>query len=391
MLTGPRRGYLKNSQADRREVFRGNVEEDIGMARAKFAAIEEDIKTLNDQVSKDVEKASKFDRLGKLLAGTPLSEVKLDMDDQDFEAVRAADAAVTENIAKLIHGLDEITQGFSADFTGMSEATVSEKLIGMFSRKKSEAMKAERVRSASIDGSLNELIRKSDTIGRILNTQLNVLQDRNVKVLDGQKNVNELYEATAEKIAELEVVLSTLDAEHSNIVAKSAETTGPELASLETQVAEIANKLNTAREDLQTQTALQQSLSGYRQQFANYAESLAKQIAAQKTMIEKLKLDTEQRSILYKTLTESIKAAQQQELAHQIDETGRATDNMADTLMTQIGASAQNRVMTMLERHKDYEKQLQQKAGQREAANQKFAARFTDVLKDIENRYVEAQ
>lgn len=361
------------------------------MARAKFAAIEEDIKTLNDQVSKDVEKASKFDRLGKLLAGTPLSEVKLDMDDQDFEAVRAADAAVTENIAKLIHGLDEITQGFSADFTGMSEATVSEKLIGMFSRKKSEAMKAERVRSASIDGSLNELIRKSDTIGRILNTQLNVLQDRNVKVLDGQKNVNELYEATAEKIAELEVVLSTLDAEHSNIVAKSAETTGPELASLETQVAEIANKLNTAREDLQTQTALQQSLSGYRQQFANYAESLAKQIAAQKTMIEKLKLDTEQRSILYKTLTESIKAAQQQELAHQIDETGRATDNMADTLMTQIGASAQNRVMTMLERHKDYEKQLQQKAGQREAANQKFAARFTDVLKDIENRYVEAQ
>jgi chromosome segregation ATPase len=361
------------------------------MARAKFAAIEEDIKTLNDQVSKDVEKASKFDRLGKLLAGTPLSEVKLDMDDQDFEAVRAADAAVTENIAKLIHGLDEITQGFSADFTGMSEATVSEKLIGMFSRKKSEAMKAERVRSASIDGSLNELIRKSDTIGRILNTQLNVLQDRNVKVIDGQKNVNELYEATAEKIAELEVALSTLDAEHSNIVAKAAETTGPELASLETQVAEIANKLNTAREDLQTQTALQQSLSGYRQQFANYAESLAKQIAAQKTMIEKLKLDTEQRSILYKTLTESIKAAQQQELAHQIDETGRATDNMADTLMTQIGASAQNRVMTMLERHKDYEKQLQQKAGQREAANQKFAARFTDVLKDIENRYVEAQ
>ncbi|MDW9478821.1 hypothetical protein GOB57_08970 [Sinorhizobium meliloti] len=361
------------------------------MARAKFAAIEEDIKTLNDQVAKDAEKASKFDRLGKLLGGSSLAEVNLDMDDQDFDAVRAADAAVTENIAKLIHGLDEITQGFSADFAGMSEATMSEKLIGIFSRKRSEAMKAERVRSASIDGSLNELIRKSDTIGRILNTQLNVLSDRNVKVIEGQSNVNGLYEATAGKIAELEVTLTELDAEHSDIVAKAAETTGPELAALETRVAEIANKLNTAREDLQTQTALQQSLSGYRQQFANYAESLAKQIAAQKTMIEKLKLDTEQRSILYKTLTESIKAAQQQELAHQIDETGRATDNMADTLMTQIGASAQNRVMTMLERHKEYELLLQKKKGQRDNANAKFAARFTDVLKDIENRYMEAQ
>nr|WP_250807924.1 hypothetical protein [Neorhizobium tomejilense] len=361
------------------------------MARAKFAAIEEDIKTLNEQVAKDAEKASKFDRLGKLLGGTSLAEVSLDMDDQEFDAVRAADSAVTENIAKLIHGLDEITQGFSSDFTGMSQATATETFIGFFSRKKSEALKAERVRSASIDTSLNELIRKSDTIGRILNTQLNTLRERNTKVLEGQKEVNKGYEETAQRIAELERTLAALSDEHADIVARAGETTGPELAALETQVAEVANKLNTAREDLQTQTALQQSLSGYRQQFANYAESLAKQIAAQQTMIEKLKLDTEQRSILYKTLTESIKAAQQQELAHQIDETGRATDNMADKLMTQIGASSQNRVMTMLERHKEYEKDLQVRKGQRDAANEKFAARFTDVLKDIENRYVEAQ
>ncbi len=361
------------------------------MARAKFAAIEEDIKTLNEQVAKETEKAGKLDRLSKLLGGTPLAEVKLDMDDQEFDAVRAADLAVTENIAKLIHGLDEITQSFSSDFTGMSKETTSEKFIGLFSRKKSEAMKADRVRSASIDTSLNELIRKSDTIGRILNTQLNILSERNDKVIEGQKVVNAGYEETAQKIADLEQVLTALDIEHTDVLARASETSGPELAALETKVAEIANKLNAAREELQTQTALQQSLSGYRQQFANYAESLAKQIAAQKTMIEKLKLDTEQRSILYKTLTESIKAAQQQELAHQIDETGRATDNMADTMMTQIGASSQNRIMTMLERHKDFERQMQEKRGQREAANAKFAARFTDVLRDIENRYVEAQ
>lgn len=361
------------------------------MARAKFAAIEEDIKSLNEQVSKDIEQGAKFDRLNKLLGGSSLADVKLDMDDQDFDAVRAADAAVTENIAKLIHGLDAITQGFSSDFTGMSEATAGEKFIGMFSRKKSEAMKAERVRSASIDTSLNELIRKSDTIGGILNTQLNTLSERNVRVIEGQKNVNTLYEVTAGKIEELQQTLSDLDREHSDIVGRVGESTGQELAALETKVAEVANKLNTAREELQTQTALQQSLSSYRNQYANYAESLAKQIAAQKTMIEKLKLDTEQRSILYKTLTESIKAAQQQELAHQIDETGRATDNMADTMMTQIGASSQNRIITMLERTKEWERKDQEKKGLRDAANQKFAQRFSTVLKDMENRYMEAE
>lgn len=360
------------------------------MARAKFAAIEEDIKKLNEQVAKDAVNSSKFDRLAKLLGGNQLAEVKVDMDDQDFAAVRATDAAVTENIAMLIHGLDAITQSFSQDFAGMREETVSEKLIGMFSRKKSEAMKAERVRGASIDKSLDELIRKSDTIGRLLNTQLNRLTERETSVKEGQKVVNENYEVTAKERQLLEQELATLDAEYNDVLAKAAETTGPELAALETKVAEIANQLNAARETLQTKTAVQQSLSSYRQQYSNYAESLAKQIAAQKTMIEKLKLDTEQRSILYKTLTESIKAAQQQELAHQIDETGRATDNMTDAMMTQIGASAQNRIMTMLERHKEYEKIMQDRKGMRDTANAKFAERFTDVLRDIESRYVDA-
>ena len=361
------------------------------MTRAKFAAIEEDIRSLNRQVAKDTEQASKFDRLSKLLGGSSLKDVNLDMDDQDFDAVKAADAAVTENIAMLIHGLDEITQGFSSDFTGMTQATFGEKFVGMFSRKKSEQMKAERVRTASIDQSLNELMRKSDTIGSILNEHLNILMDRQTKVIEGQKVVNESYETIAQERQRLEAELEALDGVYRETQEKAAETTGPELAQLETRIAEIANEINDKRETLQTKTALQQSLSGYRQQYSNYAESLAKQIAAQKTMIEKLKLDTEQRAILYRTLTESIKAAQQQELAHQIDETGRKTDSMADTLMTQIGASAQNRIMTMLEIHKEYEKEMQGKAGKREAANQKFAARFTEVLKDIENRYVEAE
>lgn len=361
------------------------------MARAKFEAIEEDIKTLNAQMAGDKEKADKIDRLAKVLGDQKLAEFDVDMDDQDFDAVRRADAAITENIAKLIHGLDAITQGFSTDFSEMTQETVSEKLVGFFSRKKSEAMKADRVREASIDTSLNELIRKSDTIGGILNQQLNILSERQIKVSEGQKNVNAQYEEVATSRSKLEETISTLQGEFETLQGKAAEAVGPELAALETQVSETANRLNEANEELQKQTAVQQSLSLYRQQYGNYMESLAKQIAAQKTMIDKLKLDTEQRSILYKTLTESIKASQQQELAHQIDETGRKTDDMADTLMQQIGASSQNRIATMFERHKEYEKTMQSKAALRESANEKFAKRFSAVLADIDNRYVEAE
>lgn len=361
------------------------------MARAKFSAIEEDIVSLGRQIQKDSAKAEKVDRLAKLLGQQKLSEISLDMDDQDFDAVRAADASVTENIAMLIHGLDAITQSFSSDFEGMTQETVSEKFIGIFSSKKREAMKADRVRNASIDKSLDELIRKSDTIGTILNKQLNVLTERQARVLEGQQNVNAQYEETEKEREVLVGELDALQAENESLRAKAGETVGPELARLETQIAEIANKLNEARETLQTKTTLQQSLDAFRRQYANYAESLAKQIAAQKTMIEKLKLDTEQRSILYKTLTESIKAAQQQELAHQINETGQATDNMADTLMTQIGASAQNRVISMMESYKDYQAKLKEKEAQRGMADQKFAQRFSKVFEEVNSRYMESE
>jgi hypothetical protein len=359
------------------------------MARAKFAAIEEDIKTINSQISKDAEQSGKFDRLAKVLNGEQLTELKLDMDDQDFDAVRRNDAAVTENIAKLIHGLDAITQSFSTDFTEMTQSTVSEKLVGFFSRKKSETMKSDRVRSASIDQSLNELIRKSETIGGILNTQLNVLSERQTAVKEGQKNVNALYEQTEVERTELQTRLEALNVEYLDTKAKADETTGPDLAVLETAISELANQLNEARETLQTKTALQQSLSAYRKQYENYAESLAKQIAAQKTMIEKLKLDTDQRAILYQTLTESIKTSQQQEIAHQINETGQKTDDQADILMTQIGASSQNRVMTMLEASKEIERKLLARRSERERANAMFAQRFSKVIEDMDNRYLD--
>lgn len=360
------------------------------MARAKFAAIEEDIKTLNGQVAADVQKsASMTDRLAKLLGQEKLTEVQLDMDDQDFDAVAKSQAAINENLAKLIHGLDGITNSFSQDFKGMTESTRGEKLMGLFSKKRAEAMRSDRVRDASIDEALQELIRKSEIIGGILNTQLAVLSQRKIAVSEAHQKANSEFEEKAQEKSELEARLARLTDEHTAALAQSGEATGPALAALETRVSDLANAMNEAISNLQVNATLTQVLSLARQRFGNYAESLAKQIAAQTTMIEKLKLDTEHRSVLYKTISESIKTAEQQALAHQHDETGRAVDDMTDKMMTQIGVSSQNRVMTMLERHKDYEKLMQGRKTARDAANLNFAARFSAINADLENRYLE--
>lgn len=79
------------------------------------------------------------------------------------------------NIAELIMGLDDVTAGFSRDFDDMRSKTGWESVIGIFSSAKSGSMRQERVRSASIDDKLQDLIAKSDTIVQLLEGQLAVL------------------------------------------------------------------------------------------------------------------------------------------------------------------------------------------------------------------------
>ena len=51
-------------------------------------------------------------------------------------------------------------------------------MIGIFSSAKSDSMRQERVRSASIDDKLQDLIAKSDTIVQLLEGQLAVLEEQ---------------------------------------------------------------------------------------------------------------------------------------------------------------------------------------------------------------------
>ncbi len=75
--------------------------------------------------------------------------------------------------------------------------------------------------------------------------------------------------------------------------------------------------------------------------FQTFVDSLNNQIAAQKTLINKLTIDTEQRIVLYKALEDSLKTAAQQDVAHKINTLGSKVDTAAEETMAGIGAAAQ--------------------------------------------------
>ena len=69
--------------------------------------------------------------------------------------------------------------------------------------------------------------------------------------------------------------------------------------------------------------------------------SLQNQAATQMVLINKLQTDTKQRVVLYDALSKSLKTAQQQDVAHRINEIGVKTDQEAQTAMAAIGVGHQ--------------------------------------------------
>jgi hypothetical protein len=74
-------------------------------------------------------------------------------------------------------------------------------------------------------------------------------------------------------------------------------------------------------------------LEAYIEKGKTWVNSLQNQAATQMVLINKLQTDTKQRVVLYDALTKSLKTAQQQDVAHRINEIGSQTDREAQTAM----------------------------------------------------------
>jgi chromosome segregation ATPase len=110
------------------------------------------------------------------------TEVSLDIENATLQDVHKHTEVMNANIAELIMGLDDVTSAFSRDFQEMRNKTGWESFVGFFNSSKSESMRQERMRLATIDDKLQDLIAKSDTIVKLLEGQLAMLEEQKTKV-----------------------------------------------------------------------------------------------------------------------------------------------------------------------------------------------------------------
>ena len=116
-----------------------DTQDKVKESQAKIAALTSRIETARDKIS----------------AG---EDATIDIENATLEDVHAHTEVMNSNIAELIMGLDDVTSAFSQDFDEMRNKTGWESFVGVFSAGKSESLRQERMRTASIDDKLQDLI-----------------------------------------------------------------------------------------------------------------------------------------------------------------------------------------------------------------------------------------
>jgi hypothetical protein len=308
-------------------------------------------------------------------------DISVDIENASLDDVHAHADLMNANIADLIMGLDDVTSGFSQDFNSMRNKTAWESFVGIFSKAKAQSMREERIRAASIDDKLQDLISKSDTIVTMLQNQLNTLQTHKGRV---EKNLTETLddrEITVGALESLRADILAMDPKIIELENKISTTTdAAERTKLETELANMNTKYNEMVQDEQVKLARSQTLERYIEKGKSWVDSLQNQAATQTVLINKLQTDTKQRVVLYDALTKSLKTAQQQDVAHRINEIGVKTDQEAQASMAAIGSATNTRMAEMMEAHEDHmvfaRKVLEEKA----KADERFARRFQKIV-----------
>jgi len=305
----------------------------------------------------------------------------LDIENASLEDVHAHTDVMNANIAELIMGLDDVTAAFSKDFDEMRTKTGWESMIGIFSKHKSDSMRQERIKTANIDDKLQDLISKSDIITQLLEGQLAVLEDQKVKVEANLSDTLDEREATVGELESLRTDISAMDPDIITLEGKIAnETDAAARTKLETELAEMNAKYNQMVQDEQVKLAKSQTLERYIEKGKTWVDSLQNQGATQMVLINKLQTDTKQRVVLYDALTKSLKTAQQQDVAHRINEIGVQTDQEAQSAMAGIGAATNQRMAEMMEAHEDHMVFAREVLEAKAKADERFARRFQDII-----------
>jgi len=308
-------------------------------------------------------------------------DVAIDIENATLDDVHAHTEVMNANIAELIMGLDDVTSAFSKDFDQMRDKTGWESFVGIFSRGKSESMRAERIKTANIDDKLQDLIAKSDVITKLLEGQLATLEEQKVKV---EANLTETLDEREFTVGELESLRAEILGMDPKIIALenkiSVEQDAAARTKLETELADLNKAYNEMVQQEQVKLAQSQTLERYIEKGKTWVDSLQNQAATQMVLINKLQTDTKQRVVLYDALTKSLKTAQQQDIAHRINEIGVETDKEAQASMAAIGTATNQKMADMMEAHEEHMVFARDVLEAKANADERFARRFAKIV-----------
>ena len=316
-------------------------------------------------------------------------DISIDIENATLDEVHAHTEAMNANIAELIMGLDDVTAGFQQDFEEMRSKTAWESFVGVFSKGKSESMRQERMRTASVDDKLQDLISKSDVITQLLEGQLAILNEQKEKVEGNLTGTLEEREAVVSELESVKAEIAGMDPDIITLENKiSVEQDAAARTKLESELAEMNARYNELVQQEQVKIAKSQTLERYIEKGKTWIDSLQNQAATQMVLINKLQTDTKQRVVLYDALTKSLKTAQQQDVAHRINEIGVKTDQEAQTAMAAIGSATNARMADMLEAHEDHMVFAREVLEAKAKADERFVRRFQQIVeKHDSNQY----
>ena len=160
----------------------------------------------------------------------------------------------------------------------------------------------------------------------------------------------------------------------------AAETDAADRTRLETELAQMNSRHNELVRQEQVKLAKSQTLERYIESGKTWIDSLQNQAATQMVLINKLQTDTRQRVVLYDALSKSLKTAQQQDVAHRINEIGVKTDQEAQTAMAGIGAATNARMADMLEAHEGQMVFSRDVMEAKRKADERFMRRFQAIV-----------
>ena len=308
-------------------------------------------------------------------------DAMIDIENATLDDVHAHTDVMNANIAELIMGLDDVTSAFSKDFDEMRNKTGWESFVGIFARAKSESMRQERIRAATIDDKLQDLISKSDVIVQLLEGQLSMLEDQKSKVESNLTDTLDEREFTVKELEDLKGQIQAMDPKIITVENQIAsETDAAARTALETQLADLNSQYNEMVQEEQVKLAKSQTLERYIEKGKTWVDSLQNQAATQMVLINKLQTDTKQRVVLYDALTKSLKTAQQQDVAHRINEIGVQTDQEAQTAMAAIGTATNQKMADMMEAHEDQMVFAREVLEAKAKADERFARRFAAIV-----------